>query len=95
MRPLATLVLTLMLALGAGSTTVGCSAHTTTTRTVERTDGDGPVRRVSTTTTEETKEEEHDDDGPHFGILSGTVKAIGWVLALPFRAIGGLISIIF
>lgn len=31
----------------------------------------------------------------HPGILSSTVHAIGWVIALPFRLIGGLIGWIF
>jgi hypothetical protein len=29
------------------------------------------------------------------GILSGTIHAIGFILALPFKIIGGLIQIIF
>jgi hypothetical protein len=31
----------------------------------------------------------------HPGILSSTVHAIGWVIALPFRLVGGLIGWIF
>jgi hypothetical protein len=31
----------------------------------------------------------------HPGILSSTVHAIGWVIALPFRLVGGLLRIIF
>lgn len=91
MRRVGTLLLLLLLALGTGTATIGCSSSTTTTtRTVDRPQDDGTVQR-ETTTTEHTDS----DDGPHFGILSGTVKAIGFVLALPFKIVGGLISIIF
>jgi carbohydrate-binding DOMON domain-containing protein len=41
------------------------------------------------TTTTETK------PAGHQGILSSTVHAIGWVIALPFRLVGGLIGWIF
>lgn len=91
MRRVGTLLLLMILALGAGTVTVGCSSSTTTTtRTIDRPRDDGSVQR-ETTTTESTAS----DDGPHFGILSGTVKAIGFVLALPFKLVGGLIGIIF
>jgi len=88
MRSIPMLLLALLLALGAGASTISCSSSTTTTRTVEHPSADG-TSSVTTTT------EESDDDGPHFGILSGTVKAIGWVLSLPFKIVGGLISLIF
>lgn len=49
----------------------------------------GIVNKSETTnTTTETK-------SGHPGILSSTVHAIGWVIALPFRLIGGLIGWIF
>jgi hypothetical protein len=89
MRAIATLLLALMLALGAGTTTIGCSSHTTTTETVEEhPNPDG-------TTTEVTKTEQHSDDGAHFGILSGTVHVIGIILAAPFKLIGSLFTVIF
>ncbi len=49
-----------------------------------------PVTQKSetTTTTTETKAE-------HQGILGSTLHAIGWVIALPFRLVGGLIGWIF
>jgi hypothetical protein len=49
-----------------------------------------PVTQKSetTTTTSETK-------AGHPGILSSTLHAIGWVIALPFRLVGGLIGWIF
>ncbi len=49
-----------------------------------------PVTQKSetVTTTSETK-------AGHPGILSSTLHAIGWVIALPFRLVGGLIGWIF
>jgi len=46
------------------------------------------VERETTVKTTETQ----DGSG---GILSGTVNVIGEVIALPFRAVGGLIRVIF
>jgi hypothetical protein len=43
---------------------------------------------ITTTTTTETK-------AGHPGILSHTVNVIGWVIALSFRFVGGLIGWIF
>ncbi|MGH7874026.1 MAG: hypothetical protein ACREQO_17635 [Candidatus Binatia bacterium] len=45
------------------------------------------VERRTTTTNESTSEDT--------GILSGTVNVIGEVIALPFRAVGGLVRAIF
>lgn len=45
--------------------------------------------QTTNTTTTETKPTGHP------GILSSTVHAIGWVIALPFRLVGGLIGWIF
>ena len=90
MRAVATILLAGLLVFGAGAATTGCSSHTTTTtRTVDQQGGDETAERTETTTTEK----EH--EGPHLGIISGTVHAIGWVLALPFRIVGGLIRLIF
>lgn len=46
---------------------------------------------TETTTTTETTETK----SGHPGLLSSTVHAIGWVIALPFRLVGGLIGWIF
>jgi len=91
MRALARILFAGLLLFGAGTATTGCSSHTTTTtRTVEQ-QGGGEVEHQHTETT--TTESEH--EGAHFGIISGTVHAIGWVIALPFRIVGGLIGLIF
>jgi len=68
---------------------VGKNTETTVTSS-----GDQQNKRVvnkseTTTTTTETKA------AGHPGILSSTVHAIGWVIALPFRLVGGLIGWIF
>jgi hypothetical protein len=46
------------------------------------------VERRTTTTTQTSSTEDS-------GVLSGTVNVIGEVLALPFRAVGGLLRAIF
>ena len=52
-------------------------------------EGETVVEKSETTTsTTET-------NSRHPGILSSTVHAIGWVIALPFRLVGGLIRWIF
>ncbi len=43
----------------------------------------------TTTTTTETRPPGHP------GLISSTIHAIGWVIALPFRLVGGLIGWIF
>lgn len=68
----------------------GCSTHRTTTDEVaydQRTGEPVTVERRTTTTNESTTEDT--------GILSGTVNVIGEVIALPFRAVGGLVRAIF
>ena len=73
-----------------------CATHSTTTRTdtVEYAQEDRrtsqPVERQTTTTRETTSS----DDGGG-GVISGTVDVLGEILALPFRAVGGLIRAIF
>jgi hypothetical protein len=67
----------------------GCSTHRTVTKEVTYDDRTGrpvPVQR-ETTTSESASEDE--------GALSGTVNAVGEVISLPFRAVGGLLRAIF
>ncbi len=68
---------------------VSCSTQRTVTRDVTydtRTGQPVTVERETTTTS---------DDTGNTGILSGTVNVIGEVIALPFRAVGGLVRAIF
>ena len=88
MRRLATALFVALMFVAGGATT-GHATETTTTETVERPSDERVVETEKETT--ETKE----SDGAHYGIISGTVHAIGWVLALPFRIVGGLIRVIF
>jgi hypothetical protein len=66
-----------------------CSTHRTETRDVvydSRTGEPVTVERQTTTTRDTTEDT---------GVLSGTVNAVGEVIALPFRAVGGLLRAIF
>ena len=66
-----------------------CSTQRTVTRDVEYDRAGVPVTvERQTTTTEDSGTEDT-------GVVSGTVNAIGEVIALPFRAVGGLIRAIF
>jgi hypothetical protein len=59
-----------------------------TERTYEAPTGEGPVVRTeSSERRTETKQEG--------GVLSGTVDIVGKTIALPFKAVGGLIDVIF
>jgi hypothetical protein len=80
--------LTLSLVLLTGLT-AGCATQRTTTQEVaydRRTGEPVTVERQTTTTT---------DSSGDTGVLSGTVNVIGEVIALPFRAVGGLFRAIF
>ncbi len=76
----------------------GCSSTTQTTKTQTTATSpdsnsshgeDGAVLESETTTT--TTEATHDSPG----ILSSTLHAVGYVLALPFIIVGGLLKMIF
>jgi len=77
------------------SIAAGCASHTKTVRTqtvqypTETVGHSEPVvvEKQTTTTTEA-----RDESG---GLLSGSIHAMGEILALPFRLTGGLIKLIF
>jgi hypothetical protein len=74
----------LVLILGAG-----CSTQTRTVTTETRQyPAEVAVENRTETTTTETR-------GESAGVLSTTVDVVGEVLALPFRAVGGLLRGIF
>lgn len=86
MRKLSNLCWSLLLVAGMAT---GCATHRTTTQEVaydRRTGEPVTVERHTTTTTDATEDT---------GVLSGTVNVIGEVIALPFRAVGGLVRAIF
>ena len=91
MRTIGALLLACLLILGAAGATGGCSSRTTTTTTHTTEPGPGDNTTVHT----ETKTTEQETSGPSGGILSSTINAIGFVLALPFKLVGGLIELIF
>jgi hypothetical protein len=64
----------------------GCSTHSRTVTTETREYPPSVEQRTETTT--ETRSESG-------GVLSSTVDVVGEVIALPFRAVGGLIRGIF
>ena len=67
----------------------GCSTHRTVTNEVTYDDDTGrPVTVERETRTTETGTEDE-------GVLSGTVNAVGDMISLPFRAVGGLLRAIF
>jgi hypothetical protein len=68
------------------TTGFGCSTHSRTVTTETREYPPSAERRTETTT--ETRSESG-------GVLSSTVDVVGEVIALPFRAVGGLIRGIF
>jgi hypothetical protein len=74
----------------AANLAAACSTHRTSTDEVTydtRTGEPVSVERHTTTT--------HEDTTGDTGVLSGTVNVIGEVIALPFRAVGGLLRAIF
>jgi len=69
----------------------GCATSNTRTVRSETTTypaGQNAVAKETTVTTTQSPESSG-------GILSGTVNVVGEALALPFRAVGGLLSAIF
>ena len=99
-------VLIIFVMLGCTSTRKTTKTETTVTQsndavvpdagqksaTTKSTSNDQPSSTTTTTTTSTAAETK---PAGHPGILSSTVHAIGWVIALPFRLVGGLIGWIF
>lgn len=70
---------------------VGCATSDTKTVRTETTmypAGETTVQKQTTVTSTPAPESSG-------GVLSGTVNVVGDVIALPFRAVGGLVSAIF
>jgi hypothetical protein len=85
----------LFLALGFGS---GCStqSRTVTTETAYYDSSQDRYQgRPVTVERETTVRTEPEDPGASTGLVSDTVNVVGEVLALPFRLVGGLISLVF
>jgi hypothetical protein len=69
----------------------GCATSDTRTVRTETTaypTGETTVQKQTTVTTTPAPESSG-------GVLSGTVNVVGEIIALPFRAVGGLVSAIF
>jgi len=95
---IASVILTALLFFTPAFSTLGCSSHSNKTTTIETSryptaEEEAPqviVREEKTTRIEE--KEEHNDDR---GVLSSAVHIVGEILALPFRAIAGLLGVLF
>ncbi len=95
------LAIVLLFVLSVG---VGCSSYSKSVRTetvqypvesdyrVADTNGRSREPVVVEKRTEETTTETRRESG---GLLSGAVHVVGETLALPFRAVGGLLGVIF
>ena len=76
--------------------TAGCASHKTSTVSVTREEvpsassTGGPSHIVT-----ETKETTTENNNSCGGIISCTAEGVGFLLALPFRLIGGVIDVIF
>ncbi len=70
------------------SKTVKTESYETTPENSTAAENGPGVKKTETTVTEESSTESG-------GVLSGTVDIIGKTLALPFRAVGGLIELVF
>ena len=74
----------------------GCASHTRTVRTDVVTYPEGTVHHSEPSVVEhQTTTTETASTGGCGGVLSCTVDVTGEVIALPFRAVGGLLSAIF
>ena len=71
-----------------------CATQTRTVRT-ETTYEPAPAASTTQTTSRTTTESHTQTQEESGGILSGTVDVVGKVIALPFRAVGGLVDLIF
>ena len=90
MKTMGYLLLTGLLLMSACST----QSKTVKTESYETTQNNStaPANGAVVTKTETTTEKSSTESG---GIISGTVDIVGKTLALPFRAVGGLIDLAF
>jgi len=91
----------IFISLFALSILAGCSTQSTKTvetdKTVHYTAETDQVQSRPVLTEERSSktEETKKSDGPSVGLLSGSVHVVGEALALPFRAVAGLINLAF
>lgn len=90
----------LAVALFALSVLSACSTQSAKTveteKTVQYASGHDPARPEPVVTEKHTsKTEETKSEGQSGGLLSGTVDVVGKAIALPFRAVAGLIDVAF
>jgi len=85
----------LIIGLIAVSCVTGCATHTRTVRTDVVTTAPGAVYAPAPPVVEHQTTTETTSSGGCGGLLSCTVDVTGEVVALPFRAVGGVLSAIF
>ena len=73
----------------------GCASHKTSTVSVTREEVPGSSTTTPTRTITEKTETTTETAESCGGVISCTVEGVGYVLALPFRLMGGLIDVIF
>jgi sorbitol-specific phosphotransferase system component IIBC len=90
------------IALFSLSVLSGCSTQSAKTVETEKTvryaaeTDPAQLQPIVVTETQTTKtEEQTKSEGQSVGLLSGTVHVVGEVIALPFRAVAGLINLVF
>ena len=91
----------ILISLLSLSILAGCSTQSTKTVATDKTvhytaeTDRGQSRPVLTEERSSKTEETKKSDGPSVGLLSGSVHVVGEALALPFRAVAGLINLAF
>lgn len=83
---------TLFLCVVVSAGPIGCSRSSKTVTTESASSDPYGERTIEHTT---TTTEVADDDNSCGGVLSCTVNVLGEIIALPFRAVGALVSAIF
>ena len=100
-QPLRRVTESILIALFSSSILAGCSTQSAKTVETEKTvqysanSDQSPSQPVVTEQRTTKSEEKTESNGNSTGLLSGTVHVVGEVLALPFRAVAGLINLAF
>ena len=87
----------LLAVIGAGCASANKTTKTTTVVTSNDQQNNPSTQKSEsyTNTATETTATTTTQNAEHQSILGATLHAVGWVLALPFRLVGGLIGWIF
>ena len=100
-RPVRRVTESILIALFSLNILAGCSTQSAKTVETEKTvqysanSDQSPSQPVVTEQRTTKSEEKSESNANSTGVLSGTVHVVGEVLALPFRAVAGLINLAF